>query len=251
MTPQEKDLIAQLFDRLPAANEPKDAEAGALIRDRLRERPDAPYFLAQTILIQEMALAQAQQRIQELEHQLGATQAAASPQQPTSFLGRAFRGSAPAPASAPPAGGPWGSPSAAPPAGPVWSQTGGAPAAAAPMTSPGMAPMPWGTGGGGFLRQAATTAAGVAGGALLFEGIQSLFGPHYGNILGGMPMQPGISETVINNYYDDQQAPGSDLQQTDYSPDDPNAGNDQDFADNQDYGNDQDFGGGDDGNFNV
>jgi hypothetical protein len=31
-------------------------------------------------------------------------------------------------------------------------------------------------GGGGFLRSAAATAAGVAGGALLFQGISSLFG---------------------------------------------------------------------------
>jgi uncharacterized protein len=35
--------------------------------------------------------------------------------------------------------------------------------------------------GSGFLRQAATTAAGIAGGALLFQGIESLFGPHYGS----------------------------------------------------------------------
>ena len=34
------------------------------------------------------------------------------------------------------------------------------------------------TGGGGFLRSAAMTAAGIVGGALVFEGIQSMFGQH-------------------------------------------------------------------------
>ena len=40
--------------------------------------------------------------------------------------------------------------------------------------------------GGGFLRNAAATAAGVAGGALLFQGISSLFGGHNAG-LGGIP----------------------------------------------------------------
>jgi hypothetical protein len=245
MTPQERDLIAQLLGRLLPPTEPKDPEADALIRDALRQRPDAPYFLVQTVLIQEMALAQAQQRIQEMERQLAAAQAAPAPaqQQPTSFLGRALRGSPP-PA---PAAGPWGAAPAQQPSSGVWSQSGGAPqGGGGPFASvPPGAPTPWGAGGGGFLRQAATTAAGVAGGALLFEGIQSLFGPHYGNLLGGTAMQPGLSETVINNYYgDDQTGVGSDPQQADYQQDDPNYG-DQDIADSQDFGSD------DSGNFDV
>jgi len=261
MTPQEKDLIAQLFTRLPPPTEPRDPEAEALIGQAARQRPDAPYFLVQTVLIQEMALAQAQQRIAELERQLASAQAApAQPPQPTSFLSRALRGAAPAAPA--PTSGPWGAAPAAPsapPSGGVWSQTGGAPASASPYAAgaspyaaaPAPYPMPWGAGGGGFLRQAATTAAGVAGGALLFEGIQSLFGPHYGNLLGGTPMQPGISETVINNYYGDQAAPGADPQQADYQQadlqqNDPNDGG-QSFADNQDTGGDFDQG----GNFDV
>lgn len=242
MTPQEKDLITQLLARLPDANEPKDPEADALIRDTVRQRPDAPYFLVQTVLIQDMALAQAQQRIEELERQRAAAQ---QQQQPTSFLGRALRGSAPA-------SGPWGAPAAPAqqPSG-VWSQSGGAPAGGAPAGSAPYAPaaaqgpMPWGAGGGGFLRQAAATAAGVAGGALLFQGIQSLFGPHYGNVLGGMPMQPGISETVINNYYGDQPGADSDTRQADYQQNDSDDTGGQDFADDQDFGNDNG------GNFDV
>ena len=245
MTPQEKDLITQLLGRLPRANEPKDAEAAALIADTLRQRPDAPYFLVQTVLIQDMALAQAQQRIEALERERAAAQQAAQPQQPTSFLGRALHGSVPT-------AGPWGAAPSAPPSpssSGVWSQSGGAPMQAAP---PPVA-IPWGAGSGGFLRQAASTAAGIAGGALLFQGIQSLFGPHYGNFLGGMPAQAGISETVINNYYGDQ-SPDPNSQQADYQANntDPGYGNDQDLADNQDN---QDVGGdfdsGDSGNFDV
>jgi hypothetical protein len=46
-----------------------------------------------------------------------------------------------------------------------------------------------GGGGGGFLRTALTTAAGVAGGALLFEGIR--------NLMGGSPgaFGPALAQT--------------------------------------------------------
>jgi hypothetical protein len=242
MTPQEKDLITQLLSRLPSGDEPRDAEAEALIRAAVTQRPDAPYFLVQTVLVQEMALAEAQKRIEDLNQQLAAKPAA--PQsQPTSFLGRAFRNAG----SAPPNAGPWGAPpSNAPQPSSVWSQSSGGPVPAqgmAPPMMPGVAApgMPWG--GGGFLQQAAMTAAGVAGGALLFQGIQSMFGPHYGNVLGGMPMQPGISETVINNYYDGS-AP--DTHDAGYTQADSGTSDSQDFADNSG----SDFGG-DGGSFDV
>jgi hypothetical protein len=113
----------------------------------------------------------------------------------------------------------------------------------------------------GFLQQAATTAVGIAGGALLFEGIQSLFGPHYGTgFLGGSPWGggpgPSLSETtIVNNYYDDvPQGPGPD-QSADYQPDasndpgadqggfqDADSGSDQDISDGGDFGgSDSDF----------
>ncbi len=79
---------------------------------------------------------------------------------------------------------------------------------APPAMAQPMAPLAMPGASSGFLRQAATTAAGIAGGALLFQGISSLFGPHYGGgFLSGMPQQPGLGETVINNYYDTP-APG-------------------------------------------
>src|SRR5262249_21031849 len=65
---------------------------------------------------------------------------------------------------------------------------------------------------GSFLRSAATTAAGVAAGALAFEGIESLmrgFGHGCGEWSGGFGSGvPSVGETVINNYYDDPRQAG-------------------------------------------
>ena len=56
--------------------------------------------------------------------------------------------------------------------------------------------------GGGFLRSAAVTAASTAGGALLFEGIRSIFGHHDAvSITDHQPAAPGLGETVLNNHY--------------------------------------------------
>jgi uncharacterized protein len=256
MTPQERDLITALLARLKQqGNQPKDAEAEALIREAMATQPDAPYLLVQTVLIQDMALHDAERRIAEFERQLAARPVPA-PSAPTSFLGGAGRGSVPAAGAWPPAT----APGAAAPS-PVWTQSS-AGAAPAPASQPMMTPPQMLSGSGsGFLRQAATTAAGIAGGALLFQGIESLFGPHYGGgFLGGTPMQPGLSETVINNYYGD--TPGADqgnLQSADFA-NDPNlqqadvAGDPgQDYASDQDMA-DTDVGGqdsGDDGNYDV
>jgi hypothetical protein len=252
MTPQERDLVTALLSRLEQHGaQPKDPEADALIRKAMAEQPDAPYYLVQTVLVQDMALRNAESRIAALERQLAqakAAAAAAPQQQPqSSFLGGADRGSVPS-------AGAWthSSPSAAP--APVWSQSGGAgaPAAgAAPVASSasaGGAPTLMPGAGSGFLRQAATTAAGIAGGALLFQGIQSLFGPHYGGgFLSGMPTQPGISETVNNYYYEDRNAP-------DTTQADAGADRDQSYAADQDPADadfaDQDLGS-DDSNFDV
>src|SRR5260370_33799792 len=97
MTPQERDLVTALLDRLKQqGNQPKDTEADALIRRAMAEQPDAPYYLAQTVLIQDMALRNAESRIAELERQLAEAKAAPAPQQqPASFLGGTGRGSVP------------------------------------------------------------------------------------------------------------------------------------------------------------
>jgi hypothetical protein len=147
MQQQERDLIADLFGRLqPYENQPRDAEAERLIASYVARQPASPYLLVQTALVQDEALKQARARIAELE-----SKASAQPQSQGSFLGNA------------PRPGPWGSAPAQVPGGP-------APAPASPWGAP-QAPA-----GGGFLRSALATAAGVAGGALLFEGIRNMFG---------------------------------------------------------------------------
>ncbi len=70
MTPQEKDLTTILLDRLNKTEGQKDSEAEALIRQATAERHGAPYYLVQTVLIQDLSLHNAQRRITDLETQL-------------------------------------------------------------------------------------------------------------------------------------------------------------------------------------
>jgi hypothetical protein len=260
MTPQERDLITHLLSRLSqAGGQPKDPDADALIRQAVAAQPDAPYYLVQTVLIQDMALSNAQSRIQELEQQLAASRPA--PSQPSSFLGGLFGGGSSAPAGSVPPAGPWSRPAPGPQSAPPQYQNPaqpqpmmgqpmmGQPMMGQPMMGGGMPMMA--SGGSSFLRSAATTAAGIAGGALLFQGIESMFGAHAGGILSGTSMQPGLSETVINNYYGGDPAGGADTsQQTAWDQQGNDPGAPDDVADNdpdpgQDFASDQDIGGGD------
>ncbi|MBX3498652.1 MAG: DUF2076 domain-containing protein [Alphaproteobacteria bacterium] len=188
MTPQEKDMITQLLDRLKqAGGQPKDPEAEALIRQAVQAQPDAPYLLVQTALIQNMSLEGAQARIAELEREVAAAKQAAG-SKPTSFLGGLLGGgSQPAPQPAQPMARPGSVP-----------QTGGY----GQQPPPGYAPQqagPIGGGGSSFLRTAAVTAAGVAGGALLYHGISSMFSGGHGaggasqSFMGGGAQQAGAS----------------------------------------------------------
>jgi hypothetical protein len=225
MTPQEQDLITQLLERLKQTDvQRKDPQADALIKAGIAAQPGAPYLLVQTVLIQNMALEAAQARIAELEQQLAAAQQAAA--KPTSFLGGRM-GSVPAsPAEAPPS--PWGSrPQAAPSAAQPW----GAPAGGVgPGPGPGMGM----GGGGGFLRNAMTTAAGVAGGALLFQGISSLFGAHSAG-LGGIPGAAGLAgiptDTSRDSLLEQQGLSPSDNQLADSQQGGDQQGDDQSASD--------------------
>ena len=62
MTPQERDLTTILLDRLKTTEGDKDTEAVALIRQMADEQYDAPYYLMQTVLIQDLSLYNAQSR---------------------------------------------------------------------------------------------------------------------------------------------------------------------------------------------
>lgn len=171
MTPEERQLLTQLFARIREASAgPRDREAEEFIAAAVREQPYAPYLMAQTVIVQEEALKQAGARIEELEAALKARDNAGS----GLFLGgigkSVFGGGtvpsvgarAAAPADAPRPS-PWGQSPGAPQAAPM-GQTFNNPMAAQPGRS------------GGFLQTAMATAAGVAGGALLAHGLQSMFG---------------------------------------------------------------------------
>jgi hypothetical protein len=234
MTPQERDLLTNLVNRLrQSPPQQQDAEAAGLINDLVREKPNAPYVLAQTVLIQDYALHQAQTRIADLEQQLQGQQ----PQESGGFLSAIFGSGKPPQRPQPqPVPQPYQQPAYAQPAPGPWGQ-------AAP-TQPS------------FLRSAATTAAGIAGGALLFQGIESLMGGHGGfgggfggaGYGGGFMPQPGLTETVVNNYYD-QPGAGAGSESAGFDQ----GASDQGFTDTAfdnggtfDDGGGADFGGGDD-----
>src|SRR5579872_4330138 len=71
MTPQERQLVDDLFDRLSKMESaPRDPDATAAIAQGLRIAPNALYPLVQTVLVQDEALRRANDRIQQLEAQL-------------------------------------------------------------------------------------------------------------------------------------------------------------------------------------
>ncbi len=184
MNPEERQMITGLFDRMRQQGiVDKDRDADALIRDTVRQMPDAPYVMVQTILVQEMALQNAQQQIQDLEDRVRNLEAqSARPAQQSSggsFLGGLFGGGS-KPAAVPAAGRQSGSFGSAAPqrAGSPW---GNAPGGGAPQQG-GYAPQQGGMmpmqqqapAGGGFMKSAMATAAGVAGGMLAANAISNM-----------------------------------------------------------------------------
>jgi hypothetical protein len=263
MTPEERQLLSTLADRVrntPAQQ--KDPEAEQFLLQLTRERPDAVYILAQTVIMQDFALRNAEGQIAELQRQLKEMQEPA-PQSSGSFLGGLFGGgsSRPEPRPAPPSGSvprvdPWtrpepGEPPAYSPPPPPQPGYGGYGGGYGPQPATGPVMQPSQT--GGFLRNAAATAAGVAGGALLFQGINSLFsGHHSGSLPGWNPSAAAPNEslsetTVVNNYYDQPGDAGAGPQNADYSPDDAGGYQEADYDTGEP--DDTDFGGGNDDNW--
>lgn len=241
MSPEERQLLTALFDRVrTAAATLRDPDAEALISEATRAQPSATYYLAQAVIVQEKGLEAAANHIKELEErvrQLEAGEGDHRQAEQGGFLSSIFGNTqTQQPAPAP---GPWG---AAPknsyeqprgydnnrqmaqqPSGP-WNQQAAAPSA-----------------GGSFLQGALGTAAGVAGGMLLANSLSGIFGNHMSSLGLGSPFggansfgnaSSPVEETVINNYYndnsqaDDKQADNNDnIQQADYDD------NDDDFTD--------------------
>jgi uncharacterized protein len=69
----DRQAIEGLFARLREVERrapPRDQEAEALIQAQIARQPGSPYYMAQTILVQEHALELAERRIRELEDEL-------------------------------------------------------------------------------------------------------------------------------------------------------------------------------------
>jgi len=177
MTPQERQSVDDLFDRLSKVESaPRDPDAVAAIAEGLRGAPNAVYALVQTVLLQDEALKRANSRIQELE-----AGGAAEQQQSGGFLDSMRdavfgqnqpRGSVPNVRPPEVAGRPvWNS-------GQVMQQSQGpGPYNQPPYAPPYGAPQaPVGGGGGSFLGTAAAAAAGMVGGSLLLGSIRSMMG---------------------------------------------------------------------------
>ena len=223
MTPEERQLITGLFERMRGLGpQDKDGDADQLIRTAVRQAPDAPYMLVQSVLIQEQALRQADERIRDLEDQVASLEANSQRATGTSggsFLGRAFGLGAGA-ASAVPAVGAGRRPAAVA-SGSPWGNASAAPVAA-------LVPR----GGGGFLASAMSTAAGVTGGMLLADSIRGMF--------GGERSDPSALTRARDEAQDarqDAEAAQTGLAQSDAALDDM-----QDVADDS-YGGGSDDGG--------
>lgn len=193
MTPQESELLNDLFDRLATLETvPRDAAAERVIADGLQRAPHAVYALVQTALVQDEALKRANARIEELQAQ------AADPQAPEersgSFLDtmrEALTGRPPAHGSVPSVRPPVRESQPEAPSVPLQPEAGQPPPV--PPGYPGSAPF---GSGGSFLGTAASTAAGVLGGALLLNGIRSMFGQQAGghgpgSAFAAQPSSPG------------------------------------------------------------
>ena len=273
MTPQERKLVDELFERLEKLEDaPRDYGAVDAINQGFDRAPNALYPLVQTVLVQDEALKRADARIRELEAQLGVE----PPQNPgqggfldnmrDSLLGRREQqGSVPSvrpgtgSASNPNAWGPaYGQAAAAPQGQPASGQPGyGQPGYGQPAYGQ---PQPQ-SGGGSFLGTAAAGVAGVVGGALLMNSFRGMFGGQQGQSHsafdqpsgGGAPGGSGASNSDLardagvgdigrgggrNTAYDSDASERAGLFDTAQ-----NESNDADFGDG-DFGGD--FGGGDD-----
>ncbi len=187
MTPQERQLVDELFDKLARLEDtPRDRDAARAIADGLARAPNAVYPLVQTVLVQEEALKRADARIRELS---GEDQA---PRESGGFLdtmrnaltGGPSRGSVPSVRS----GGP----------DTRWN-TGGAYAQAPAQPGQAAAPaQPIGS-GNSFLGTAAASAAGMIGGALLMNSMGSMFGNRGGGSQAFAGEQSGNSSPWNDN----------------------------------------------------
>ncbi|MEA2934079.1 MAG: uncharacterized protein QOD74_725 [Variibacter sp.] len=173
MTPQERQLIDELFDRLATLERnPRDPEAVRAINEGLDRAPHGLYPLVQTVLVQDEALRRADERIRELESRLG-MDSGARDREEGSFLDNMrdslFGGRRQSQGSVPLVRGGLGG----------WNSRQRQ-MQEEPMGGPWRGAQPGGAGAGSFLGTAAAAAAGVVGGSLLANSLSGMFGGEKG-----------------------------------------------------------------------
>jgi hypothetical protein len=226
MTPQERSVLEGFLAQLAQVRGlNKDPEAERLIARAVEQQPDATYLVVQRALLLDQALEQAKARIAALEQGEGRGQGFLDP----NVSGWGNPGPGPAGYRGQPA------PAAAPQYAPAYPPAYGAPPPGYPVYG---APSPGG-GFSSFLGQAAATAAGVAGGEFLFQGIENMFGHHGGGFGGGGYGNEALptEDVTINNYYGPDEViventidrPQPDDSDATFSNDDV-LGDDQDFV---------------------
>lgn len=221
----EKELINGLFDRLEQAENQsgeRDGNASQLIKSRIQQQPAAPYYMAQTILIQEAALKRLNERVERLEQQVQQNQRSSG-----GFLSGLFGGGNNQ-ASSNRQGSGWNQRQAQPGWGSQNAQPQAQPQMGAPMG-----------GGRSFLSGALQTATGVAGGMVMGNMLTHMFSGHSGeDIVGGDASN--LSQDSFDQGYEDGMM---DAHQDGLDAPDQGFGNDQGMPDNG--GGIDDFGGGD------
>ena len=201
MNTEERDLITRFIQRVGGAAAPAsgfgsvpttqstpplppiDREADALIGELFARYPEARYRITQLAFVQEHALVEAQNRIDQLQWQLNQLQQqqAAAPTQPPSQPPSPWGQAAQQPQAAPQPsrglfGGLFGANRQAEPA-PMPQQYAPQPynQPPQPQYAPGYQPGMFQNRGSGFLGSALTTAAGVAGGMVAGHALMNMF----------------------------------------------------------------------------
>ena len=221
MQSQEQQLIKSLFSRLKQAETqsgPRDAAAEKLIQQQLQQQPGAPYYMAQSILIQEAALKQLNNRVSELEARL-----AQQPQQSSGgFLSGLFGGGNHQQQPAQPQQSAWNN-------APQQQQPGYAPA-------PAQAAAPSAT--RGFLGGALQTAVGVAGGVVMADMLTSMFHHSQPEEIVNIINEPAMPQQSFDNNLDTFN--GNDGQNASFQQDSGSDFGSDDF-DNDSFGDDDSF----------
>jgi hypothetical protein len=191
MTPQENQALQALLSQLvQIKGVPKDSEADKMIADAAAQQPDALYLLIQRTMILEQAMNAAKEQISQLQQQVQSLQSAqsstATNKPNSSFLNANAWGNSGAtmPNNAPdnaPYNAPYSNDRSVmgtplPPAMPIQNM------APPPIPARSSFPSFLGGGSGSMLGTMAATAAGVAGGAFLFQGIENLLEQHHHNL---------------------------------------------------------------------